>query len=554
MIGVWPLFAKDIYGIVNLGRSMREESRFKVGFIGIFGVGLLASLWASFLHGFRFVDSLGGVGLMLITRLFALFFWGLSAMLTLSSIVTAYTSGLASEETPYLFLQPLNHGQIALYKWVQATGYASWAFFFAVIPFIGAYAQHEHLPVTFAIWTAVFSIPLVFLCGGIGMLVCLLAARWLPQSRILWGTIVAVALIVIALELREWTASIRTESDTTIIISQLIPGVRIASHPLWPSTWASEGILAMSRGEWRRGVMLLWVLGTNVCLIAVLIEGIGGRIFFDAWHRLNGVSAVRKRRTRLAWLDWITAIWPKDIGAMMAKDIRIFLRDPGQWLQALVFFGLLALYFLNLRNFNYHLMPPEWRNLVTFLNVFSVSSVLCSLGSRFVYPQLSLEGQSFWVIGMAPTTMSRVLMAKFLGAFMGMSLVSVGLMTLAGWMLRVDYLAKIVVLSVSICVSFAISGLSTGLGAVFINLRQKNPAAIVSGFGGTLNLVLSLVFMIAAIAPYAVLFHAASLGRVDGPTLYHAMGWIGVWLIMLTAAFTLIPLVVGARHLRHREY
>ncbi len=52
--------------------------------------------------------------------------------------------------------------------------------------------------------------------------------------------------------------------------------------------------------------------------------------------------------------------------------------------------------------------------------------------------------------------------------------------------------------TVAIC--FGLSGLSVGLGAVFPNFREDNPSKIVSGFGGTLNLILSLAFVSAMVA------------------------------------------------------
>jgi ABC-2 type transport system permease protein len=556
MASWFQLVVKDARSTANLRRILREESRFKLAFVSVFGIGLLASMWAFFLHGFRFMDSLGGVGLMLVTRLFALFFWGLSAMLAVSAVITSYSSAMTSDETTFLFLQPLDRGQVALYKWLQAALYASWAFFFAVIPFVGAYAQYEKLSVMFALWTAVFSIPLVLICGGVGFIVCLLAARWLPRSRALWFAAALVCAAFAVFHLRELGTDLRARDDTTIVISRLIPGMKMASHPLWPSTWAAEGILAVARGDARRGAGLWAVLLANVLFLGVCIEWLGRHVFYEAWHRVHGVAALRRRKAGFQWLErGLRVLLPRDIAAIILKDARIFWRDPGQWLQGLVFFGLLALYFVNLRNFNYHLMPPEWRNLVTFLNVFSVSSVLCSFGSRFVYPQLSLEGQSFWVLGLAPTTMRRVLAAKFLSAVVSMAIVSVGLMALAAWMLRVDGQTGAVAMGVAVAVSLAVSGLSTGLGAVFLNLRQKNPAAIVSGFGGTLNLVLSLVFMIAVIAPFAALFHAVSVGRAAAPAMVRqGVIWATVWVVIATAVFTIAPLAWGARSLQAREY
>ena len=554
MAGWLQLLAKDAVSMRNARRVLREESRFKLAFILLFGIGLLASLWAFFLHGFRFMDTLGGVGLMLVTRLFALFFWGLAAMLCVSGLITAYTTAMASEETTFLFLQPLDRGYVAVYKWLQATLYASWAFFFAVIPFVGAYAQYEKLSVWFAVWTAVFSIPLVLVCGALSMLICLATVRWLPRSRALW---LIAALFVggwLVHYVRELGVNIRAQDDTTIVITRLIPGMKMASHPLWPSTWAAEGILAVARGDWARGAKLWLVLVANVLFLGLCIEALGRRVFYDAWHRIHGLAPLRHRRISLRVLEVALRVLPRDVAAIILKDARIFVRDPAQWLQGLVFFGLLALYFVNLRNFNYHLMPPEWRNLVTFLNVFSVSSVLCSFGSRFVYPQLSLEGQSFWVIGLAPTTMTRVLAAKFLAAVGSMGLVSAGLMALAAWMLRVDGTTWAIAMSVAIAVSLAVSGLSTGLGAIFLNLRQKNPAAIVSGFGGTLNLVLSLVFMIVVITPYTVVLHGMTRGYVSAAAARSGLAWATVWLVVATMLFTFVPLAWGARSLREREY
>ena len=40
---------------------------------------------------------------------------------------------------------------------------------------------------------------------------------------------------------------------------------------------------------------------------------------------------------------------------LIVKDLRLFRRDPVQWSQFLIFFGLLVLYFLNIRRFSYSL-------------------------------------------------------------------------------------------------------------------------------------------------------------------------------------------------------
>lgn len=539
----------------NVRRLLREQSLFKVVFILLFAGGLLLGLWAMFVEGFQFLDSLGGVGLMLIGRLFSLFFFGLGIMLVLSSIVTAYTSAIGSDETTYLMLQPLTFGEITVYKLLQAAFYASWAFFFAIIPFVSAYAKHEQLPPSFALWTLFYAVPLVLLCAGVGVIVCLAVARWFPQSRALRATFLLAALAALAWFMVSYARSVRGQSETTIILSRLVPGLHLASHPLWPTWWVAEGILCVTRHEWGRGLMLWLVLVTTTGLVGMFAEWLGSAIFYDTWQRVraSGTRTVR-RRTLLGfvepWLRWI----PPDIRALILKDVRTFLRDPAQWSQSLIFFGLLGLYFLNLRNLRYHMMPPEWRNLIAFLNIFSVSSVLCSFGSRFVFPQLSLEGHGFWIIGLAPTTMRRVLVAKFFVALAGMSVVSLTLMHLSTAMLQVDWVMRSVALGIAVSVSITISGLSTGLGAIFIDLRQQNPSAIISGFGGTLNLVLSLAYMFLAIVPFAMVFHMRATVHIGASNMGGAMALAGGWLALLTLALSVLPLILGARSLARREY
>jgi ABC-2 type transport system permease protein len=239
---------------------------------------------------------------------------------------------------------------------------------------------------------------------------------------------------------------------------------------------------------------------------------------------------------------------------MVMKDIRTFLRDPMQWSQALIFFGLLGLYFASMRSFRYDRLPDEWRNTIVFLNIFSVASVVCSLAARFVYPQLSLEGQAFWMLGLAPTSARRVLLTKYLLAVALMTGVSAGLMGLAVSMLRVEPLLRVVATAIAAAIAVAACGLSTGLGAVFLNLKQSNTLAIVSGFGGTLNLVLSLGFMLGALLPSGLMFHWRAAGHIGPAQFREGLVLAMVWLAAATVLATVVPLWLGIRSLTQREY
>ena len=98
---------------------------------------------------------------------------------------------------------------------------------------------------------------------------------------------------------------------------------------------------------------------------------------------------------------------PRPIRLLILKDLRTFRRDPAQWSQFLIFFGLLAFYFLNIRRLGYDVQSPYWRNLVSFLNLAVTALILSTFTSRFIFPLLSLEGRNFWVLGLLPLRRER---------------------------------------------------------------------------------------------------------------------------------------------------
>lgn len=539
---------------VNGWRLFQQQSRFKVGFISLFALCCVVGLWELFLEGFQFLDKFGGLAGLIMGRLFSLFYLGMGLMLVMSGVVTSYATLYRSEEVPYLLVRPLPLSQVVVYKFLESAYFSSWAFLFVMVPFAGAYAMHERLTLLFGLWTALYSVPFLVVCAGIGALFIMACVRWWPRRLHLKPMLLAVALLV---GWGVWRSSSQfTEDDSgTFMLSALIPGVQVASNTLLPSTWVAEGILSASRGEWGRAALFLGMILSTAAALIVLVEWLGTATFHDAWERVQEGGG-RTGRPSLVFRVADRALWflPGDLRALIMKDVRTFFRDPMQWSQVLIFFGLLGMYFANLRRFHYHTYSAEWRSLVCFLNVFSVSAVLCSLGSRFIYPQLSLEGQGFWLLGLSPTSMRRIMLAKFLQAVGATGAVSVLLVGLSSSMLRVEPAMIGASLGVIACVVLAISGLSTGLGAVFMDLRQRNPAAIVGGFGGTVNLVLSLGFMLAVVLPFGVLFHLHITGALRDSE-FRTGAWLSAaWCLGLTALAVGGSMALGLRSLRRRDY
>ncbi len=159
---------------------------------------------------------------------------------------------------------------------------------------------------------------------------------------------------------------------------------------------------------------------------------------------------------------------------LIVKDLRLFRRDPVQWSQFLIFFGLLALYFLNTRRFSYDVNYAAWVNMISFLNLAVVGLILSTFTTRFIFPMISLEGRRFWILGLLPVRRDRRSFgASFCFASLGSLLPCAVLVLLSDLMLRVSPLVIGVHQLTCVLLCSGLSGIAVGLGAKMPNLRER---------------------------------------------------------------------------------
>jgi ABC-2 type transport system permease protein len=210
-------------------------------------------------------------------------------------------------------------------------------------------------------------------------------------------------------------------------------------------------------------------------------------------------------------------------------------------------FGLLGVYIINLRHFTHQLNNPFWINLIAYLNLSACSLNLATLTTRFVYPQFSLEGRRLWIIGMAPLGLRRVVKVKYWLASIASLAVTLTLITLSCHLLKmsVDQIAFFG--AIVTVMTFSLTGLAVGLGVLYPNLKEANPTKIVSGFGGTLCLVLSFLYIFGSVLLLAL-----------GTAGFHARI---PWIVGSLAAFCvlsglvgLLPMKLGLRQIEKMEF
>ena len=230
----------------------------------------------------------------------------------------------------------------------------------------------------------------------------------------------------------------------------------------------SAGLLAASKGDWPPAGYYLMVLSAHGGLCYLAAAAMARDLYFRGYSRVQGGRSAR-RRMGLYALDALFHrlffFLSRPVRLLILKDLRTFRRDPSQWSQFLIFFGLLAFYFLNIPRLGYAVQSPSWRNLVSFLNLSVTALILSTFTSRFIFPLLSLEGRNFWVLGLFPLRRDQILWGKF--AFsVGISLLPTEILVfLSDLMLGMSPIMIALHLAMVAVLCMGLSGISVGLGA-----------------------------------------------------------------------------------------
>jgi len=314
--------------------------------------------------------------------------------------------------------------------------------------------------------------------------------------------------------------------------------------------------------------MNLALLVTNALLLHVLTVWVA-KSWFRVSHDRLACRHTRPRQAKEAFADraamWLLVALPRQLQVLLVKDWRLLRRDPVQWSQFLIFFGLLGLYFLNVDRFNNpnrDISYVTWVNMVSFLNLAVVGLILSTFTTRFIYPMISLEGHCFWILGLLPMKRDTIIWSKFCFASVGSWIPSASLVLLSDLMLNVSSLVIAVHQLTCVLLCLGLASIAVGLGAMMPNFNETSPSKIAAGFGGTLNLVLSALYIMVTVVLTALPCHFYLIAG-DGPwgDAFLSPEDLRKWLIggisgalLVGLIATVVPLYRGLKAFRKLEF
>jgi ABC-2 type transport system permease protein len=524
-----------------------------------------------FSKGLGHIKDLPGIGSLLTERIFYLMFFLFFVMLLFSNTIIAYTMIFRSKETSWLMSLPLRHRTLFIWKIFESLVISSWGLIFISTPLIAAHGQIFNAPTDFYLKAFFVYLPFVTIPAAVAAALLLLIIRF--TNKIVFCTLIILAvggLTYYAFSVYTQHKELGSEGlNVAVAVNQVLRHTNLSVHPLSPSTWMADVLLLWGRGYTARGYFFGAIIISYSLMGMLITWKLISHLFYPAWnasHRRRALSSWNRKKRRAG-----QALAPekaplsrqlripgmsKSYRSLIVKDYLIFWRDPAQWVQFVVIFGLLFVYILNLRNMGYDYKDDFWSTVIAHLNLGVCALALSTLTTRFVFPQFSIEGRRLWILGLAPFSLSRIVLQKFWMSWAVTGTLTIGLIGLSGFILELPP-NNILMFSLAIgLMSVGLTALAVGLGTLFPNLRETNPAKIVSGFGGTLCLILSFVYIlvfigILAIPAAARLSKKGYFSTLD-PNLSQIVALSSV--VLLTLIVTITPLFFAAKRVKKLEF
>ncbi len=513
VVGGWTFLKLMVGAHVRIAMAMlhnlRHQSRLMLAVLATFILGYLVIGFLIFYGGLGYLNTFPLVGPLLTRRVLFLLLAFFFVMLLFSNIVVGYGAMFRSRDTIWLFTLPIASRDIYRWKLLEHILVSSWALLFFVAPLLLAYCMVLNGGLLFFGLAWLLLIPFVVIPAVCASFAALLLARFFSAHTMQWAFWLGglAGLFLIALQIAPASTELNEVSADLLSINEILKKSEFVLSDGLPSAWFTRALLAMTL-EFQAEAFFYALLLTSYALVAIsLASRLGSRLFLNSWMRAAemeghgpGVpSGQNFSRALIHPWEWILNLLPspRPAKSMLIKDQLLFWRDPAQWSQFLIFFGLLGIYIVNLRNISVDVSSPFWSTVISYLNLGSMALTLSTLTTRFVFPQFSIEGRRLWILGMSPLGLHRIVMQKFITSALFSGGLTVGLMWISSSVLQLPLSNTVIFCSAVGLLAAGLSGLAVGLGTIFPNLREENPAKIVSGFGGTLCLVLSFLFIVA---------------------------------------------------------
>ncbi|HEX9022096.1 MAG TPA: hypothetical protein VF903_12640 [Nitrospirota bacterium] len=558
------LLTPRYHAIRNRLTRLAPGDGLKTAALGLLGLGFWAFLYGVSYRVLTYFKTIEGLGDLLALRLLSMVLLTFFSILLFSNVVTSLSTFYLSGDLGILLSSPVKTETIYLSKLVETLADSSWMTLIYGLPVFLAFGAAFKSSIFYYPALILTLIPFLIIPACLGIITTMLLVNAFPARRakdviVLLGLLFFVVLYILFRALKPERL---VDPDAFPSLVQYLTAMRAPVSPFLPSHWATETLSPLLRRTQGEALFYLSMLWSTALACIVIGEWICGKIYYAGWSRSQEGkrAAISRSRAAAAFFNLVSLPFRGKMRSIVLKDAKFFFRDTSQWSQLFLLFALMVVYI-----YSFRLLPLEraampsffLQNLIAFLNLGMVGFVTASVAVRFVFPAVSLEGASFWIIRSAPLSLSDFLWAKFWSSLIPLVVLAETLIVLSNTLLKVTPFMMVLGVVTVFLMTFGITALGVGLGAVFPRFKYENAAQIPTGFGGIVYMLATMMFIGVVLAleawPVYRIFSVLATGSA-----ITAAGWASIVAPFAVAAavniaVVIIPMKIGLERLKLRE-
>jgi ABC-2 type transport system permease protein len=463
--------------------------------VALLGIAFWLAIYGVFYRVLAYFRGVPEIGPLLAGKLLGTMLIGFFSILLLSNVVTALSSFFLARDLDLIVSAPIDWLAVYAAKLIETAINSSWMVVLMAVPMLTAYGIVFHGGPWYPLAAIAVITPFLVLPAVIGSALTLVLVNIFPARRtrdIL--TVIAVmsgAGVVLLLRLVRPEQLARPEGFRTLV--DFVALLRTPTSPWLPSDWAQHALMS-----WLTGPIdpLPFYLLVSTAAAAVTVGAVLHRWLFAA-----GFSKAQESTRQIAR----AGVFSRALHAILApagirrrelvlKELRVFFRDTTQWSQLILLSVLVVVYVFNVKflPITDNSLGDLLRNLIPFVNLLVAGLVLASVAARFIFPGVSLEGRTFWLLRASPLDVRDLLWAKFWVGTLPLLALALLIVAVTDILMGVDGFIFVVSILTITLMTFAIAALALCFGTIFPQFETENAAQIPTSFGG-------LVFMMSAV-------------------------------------------------------
>jgi ABC-2 type transport system permease protein len=458
-------------------------------------VGLLYKILAYF-------KGVPEIGSLLAGKLLGTLLVGFLGILLLSNVVSALSTFFLAKDLDLLVGSPVDWLGLYIAKLVETVINSSWMVALMAAPILATYGVVYHGGPWYPLIAIGAFLPYLVLPAIIGSAITLLLVNIFParRTRDILSVIAVMAAsgVVVLFRVIRPERLARPEGFRSLVE---FVSVLKSQSPWSPSDWVQEGVMSWLTGK--PDALPFYLLWSTAAALFVLGAGL------HWWLYPIGFTKAQESGKQFAKSGTLSRFMRSALAPfgvlrreLVLKELRVFFRDSTQWSQ-LILLGVLIIVYV----FNVKFLPLKTdgvsvflRNVIPFCNLLVAGFVIASVAGRFVFPGVSLEGRTWWLLRASPIDIGDLLWAKFWVGTTPLLILALLIVVVTDTLLEVNGFVFGVSVATIAGLTFAIAAMALCFGTIFPQFDTENAAQIPTSFGGLVFMMVSVLLIGAVVA------------------------------------------------------